>query len=63
MKFSQTATRAWARQAARNTSPAHQLQQQRGILGLVNAVDTRIYRMAKSVMPTISQTEQTALGW
>lgn len=63
MKFSHTATRAWARQAARAASPAHQLQQQRGILGLVNAIDTKAYRMAKGVMPTISQTEQTALGW
>jgi hypothetical protein len=63
MKFSKAATTTWARQVARANSPAYRLQQQRGILGLVNAIDTRAYRMAKGVMPTISATEQTALGW
>ena len=63
MKITQAATRTWARQAARATTPAYQLQQQRGILGLSTAIDTRLYRMAKGVMPTISATEQTALGW
>lgn len=63
MKFTQAATRTWARQVARAGSPAYQLQQQRGILGLSSAIDTRAYRMAKGVMPSISATEQTALGW
>jgi alkylation response protein AidB-like acyl-CoA dehydrogenase len=36
--------------------------QKRTILGISKAVDKRLYRMAKSVMPTISQTEQVALG-
>ncbi|CAB9513176.1 Acyl-coenzyme A dehydrogenase [Seminavis robusta] len=62
MKITQAATRTWARQAARAGTPAFQLQQQRGILGLSSAIDTRLYRMAKGVMPTISATEQTALG-
>lgn len=39
-----------------------QLQQRRGILGISQAVDKRLYRMAKSVMPAISKTEQIALG-
>jgi len=39
-----------------------QLQQRRGILGLSKAIDKRIYRMARSVMPPISKTEQIALG-
>lgn len=65
MKITQAAARTWARQAAARvgSSPAYQLQQQRGILGLSTAIDTRLYRMAKGVMPTISATEQTALGW
>jgi acyl-CoA dehydrogenase len=41
---------------------ALQYQQTRGILGLSYAIDKRLYRMAKSVMPSISATEQTALG-
>lgn len=40
----------------------HQAQQSRTILGISNAIDKRLYRMAKGVMPSISQTEQTALG-
>lgn len=39
-----------------------QLQQRRGILGISKAIDKRLYRMAKSVMPAISKTEQIALG-
>jgi len=39
-----------------------QQQQRRGILGISKAVDKRLYRMAKSVMPAISKTEQIALG-
>ena len=63
MKITQAASRTFVRQAARVQSPAFQLQQQRGILGLSQAIDKRLYRMAKGVMPTISATEQTALGW
>jgi alkylation response protein AidB-like acyl-CoA dehydrogenase len=47
---------------AKALSACHQLQQYRSILGLVNAVDKRLYRLAKGVMPAISKTEQTALG-
>lgn len=36
--------------------------QSRSIVGLVDAIDKRIYRWAKGVMPPISQTEQIALG-
>lgn len=38
------------------------VEQRRTILGLSKAVDKRLYRMAKGVMPPISKTEQTALG-
>lgn len=62
MKITQAATRTFARQAARANTPAFQMQQ-RGILGISSAVDARLYRMAKGVMPNISATEQTALGW
>jgi hypothetical protein len=37
-------------------------QQRRGILGISNFIDKRLYRMAKNVMPAISKTEQIALG-
>lgn len=36
--------------------------QRRGILGISAALDKRIYRAAKGVMPAISKTEQIALG-
>ena len=36
--------------------------QHRTILGISSALDKRLYRMAKSIMPAISQTEQIALG-
>lgn len=36
--------------------------QTRNIVGLVDAIDKRVYRWAKGVMPPISQTEQIALG-
>jgi acyl-CoA dehydrogenase len=49
-----------ASSTARNTHV--QLQQRRSILGLSYAIDKRLYRMAKSVMPAISKTEQIALG-
>lgn len=46
------------------TVPNHTntLQQTRTIVGLVNFIDKRVYRWAKSVMPPISKTEQIALG-
>jgi hypothetical protein len=47
------------------TQPQHQqhlLQQKRTILGLIPAIDKRLYRLAKGVMPPISKTEQIALG-
>lgn len=37
-------------------------QQKRTILGMSKAVDKRLYRAAKSVMPVISKTEDIALG-
>lgn len=37
-------------------------QQRRGILGISKALDKRLYRMARGVMPAISKTEQIALG-
>lgn len=40
----------------------HNQQQRRTLLGLSKALDRRLYRAAKSVMPAISKTEQTALG-
>ena len=48
--------------ASKQHSGSHQLQQSRSILGLANAIDKRLYRLAKGVMPAISKTEQTALG-
>jgi len=36
--------------------------QHRTIMGISKALDRRLYRMAKGVMPAISQTEQVALG-
>lgn len=40
----------------------HQYQQQRTLLGLVHAIDKRVYRWAKGVLPPISKTENIALG-
>lgn len=51
--------------SAMQTQPQHQQhqhQQKRTILGLIPAVDKRLYRLAKGVMPPISKTEQIALG-
>jgi hypothetical protein len=36
--------------------------QRRTFLGISKTLDKRLYRMARGVMPTISQTEQVALG-
>lgn len=38
------------------------IAQRRTIMGISKALDKRLYRMARGVMPTISQTEQVALG-
>jgi hypothetical protein len=43
-------------------SQQHQLQQTRTFIGLIDAVDKRVYRWAKGIMPPISKTEQIALG-
>ena len=48
--------------AGLNPPHRHQLQQNRTILGLSPAIDKRLYRLAKGVMPPISKTEQIALG-
>ena len=40
----------------------HQLEQRRTLLGLVHAIDKRVYRWAKGVLPPISKTENIALG-
>jgi alkylation response protein AidB-like acyl-CoA dehydrogenase len=46
-----------------NQKPNQNTQQQsRNIVGLVHAIDKRIYRWAKGVLPPISKTEQIALG-
>lgn len=37
-------------------------QQSRNIVGLIHAIDKRVYRLAKSVLPPISKTEKIALG-
>ena len=37
-------------------------QQQRTLLGLVHAIDKRVYRWAQGVLPPISKTENIALG-
>lgn len=44
------------------TAAIVQSQQKRTILGISKALDKRLYRAAKSVMPAISKTEQIALG-
>jgi acyl-CoA dehydrogenase len=43
-------------------SQQHHLQQTRTFIGLIDAVDKRVYRWAKGIMPPISKTEQIALG-
>ena len=42
--------------------PHHQHSQQRTLVGLVHAIDKRVYRWAKGVLPPISKTENIALG-
>jgi alkylation response protein AidB-like acyl-CoA dehydrogenase len=48
--------------AASTAKAAVRRQQRRTILGVSKALDRRLYRAAKSVMPAISKTEQIALG-
>eukprot|EP00934_Nitzschia_sp_Nitz4_P005733 Nitzschia sp. Nitz4//scaffold10_size219509//208423//210879//NITZ4_001466-RA/size219509-augustus-gene-0.257-mRNA-1//1//CDS//3329533034//5723//frame0 len=50
-----------AARAVGATAPSY-IGQKRTILGLSKAVDKQAYRFAKSLMPTISKTEQIALG-
>ena len=45
-----------------NTNGTLQLSQRRTLLGLVHAIDKRVYRWAKGVLPPISKTENIALG-
>ena len=45
-----------------STNNHHQLEQRRTLLGLVHAIDKRVYRWAKGVLPPISKTENIALG-
>ena len=42
--------------------PGRHRQQTRGILGVSHAIDKRVYRWAKGVLPPISKTENIALG-
>lgn len=44
-----------------NATP-HNYQQQRTLLGIVHAIDKRVYRWAQGVLPPISKTENIALG-
>jgi len=46
----------------RNRRHPPRQQQQRGILGIAHAIDKRVYRWAKGVLPPISKTENIALG-
>ena len=61
-KSSTAATSRVAAKALGATNSHHLLEQKRTILGVSKALDKRLYRMAKGVMPAISKTEQTALG-
>jgi len=56
------AIRNVARRSAITPQKLLHKHQTRSILGLVNAVDTKLYQLAKGVMPAISKTEQVALG-
>ena len=59
--ISGAASKAVATRIVGATANQH-LEQRRTILGLSKALDKRLYRMAKGVMPAISKTEQIALG-
>ena len=47
---------------SRDRLPGRHRQQARGILGVSHAIDKRVYRWAKGVLPPISKTENIALG-
>mmetsp|Transcript_48953 Transcript_48953/g.74468 ORF Transcript_48953/g.74468 Transcript_48953/m.74468 type:complete len:794 (-) Transcript_48953:95-2476(-) len=47
---------------ALGASAGQRFEQRRTILGISKALDKRLYKLAKGVMPAISKTEQTALG-
>lgn len=55
-------TAKMALRAAGATTASQHVEQRRTIMGISKALDKRLYRMAKGVMPTISKTEQVALG-
>ena len=48
--------------SSRDRLPGRHRQQARGILGVSHAIDKRVYRWAKGVLPPISKTENIALG-
>jgi alkylation response protein AidB-like acyl-CoA dehydrogenase len=54
-------TSAIAARAVGASNSKH-VEQRRTILGISKALDKRLYRLAKGVMPAISKTEQIALG-
>jgi hypothetical protein len=45
-----------------HTPPSSLVGQRRTLLGVVHAIDQRVYRWAQSVLPPISKTENIALG-
>jgi len=59
---SSSLTRSRLDDGFRTRQKLQQLQSRRTLLGLVHAVDKRVYRWAKKLMPPISKTEQIALG-
>jgi hypothetical protein len=56
-----SASTKMAARAVGATSSQH-LEQRRTILGISKAIDRRLCRLAKGVMPSISKTKQIALG-
>ena len=61
-KMAVRATGATQTSIATSSSSSSSSEQRRTILGISKALDKRLYRLAKGVMPTISKTEQVALG-
>lgn len=57
-----TAKMALRAAGATTTATSQHVEQRRTIMGISKALDKRLYRLAKGVMPTISKTEQVALG-
>jgi hypothetical protein len=56
------ATTPTARHLTRHRPPLLATGQKRTLLGLVHAIDKRVYRWARGVLPPISKTENIALG-